>query len=181
MRWRPRSKHPPSLPVGPSQASSLPWRTVGPSSHSAPENHDLIWSDRAEDVAIPSTHMAEQPVRPVLYAREAFPVMHEVPRATCADSARAGCQSIGGSEKRFARRLEVSLIVVGSGTNDPERGSIEIRRPMCASVIQMVRSEPRWSLPRQGQRKCHNASTYRSRTCVTTGPIPSPRLVRVAS
>ena len=66
-----------------------------PGGHSAPENHDLSWSDRAEDVAIPSTHMAEQPVRRVLDAREAFPVKHEVLRATYADSARESFLEIG--------------------------------------------------------------------------------------
>ena len=57
-----------------------------PSQQSAPENHDLIWSDQAEDAAKHSTRMAEQPVRRVLHAREAFPVKHEVLRATYADS-----------------------------------------------------------------------------------------------
>ena len=127
MRWRQRSKHPQSLPVGPSQASSLPWRAVGPSSHSAPENHDLIWSDRAEDAAKHSTHMSEQPVRRVLYAREAFPVKHEVLRAPHADSARRRLELNFASGKRFAHRLEVSLIVLGPSTNDSEGGRYKIR------------------------------------------------------
>ena len=117
MRWRPRSKRSKSLPVGPSQASSLPWRTLGLSQQSAPENHDLIWSDQAEDAAKHSTHMAEQPVRRVLYGREAFPVIHEVPRATYADSARASWTWNTKFGRLFADRLELSLIVVGSGAN----------------------------------------------------------------
>ena len=117
MRWRLRSKHPKSLLIGPSQASSLPWRTLGLSQHSAPENHDLSWSDRAEDVAIPSTHMAEQPVRRVLDAREAFPVKHEVLRATYADSARESCKVIGESGNLSADRLEMSSSVAVSSAN----------------------------------------------------------------
>ena len=160
MRWRPRSKHPKSLLVGPSQASSLPWRTVGPSSHSAPENHDLIWSDRAEDAAKHSTHMAEPPVRRVLYAREAFTVKHEVLRAPHADSARAGCKAIGVSGRLFADPLDVSSEVPGYSRHCLCAGSIEIRCPMSAFYAQTVRTEPRWSLLRQGQRKYQDASTY---------------------
>ena len=160
MRWRPRSKHPQSLPVGPSQASSLPWRTVGPSSHSAPENHDLIWSDRAEDAAKHSTHMAEQPVRRVLYAREAFPVKHEVLRAPHADSGARRFNSNAESGKRFAHRIEVSPRVLGPSTNDPEGGIIEIRCSINACHVHTVRTEARWSLPRQSQRKYQDASAY---------------------
>jgi hypothetical protein len=168
VRWRPRSKHPPSLPVGPSQASSLPWRTVGPSSHSAPENHDLIWSDRAADAAKHSTHMSEPPVRRVLYAREAFPVMHEVLRATYADSGARRLELNRASVNLAADRLEVSADILGPSTNDPACRRYKIRRPVSATIGQRVLSEARWSLPRQGQRKCQNTSTNSSRTCVST-------------
>ena len=160
MRWRQRSKHPKSLLIGPSQASSLPWRTVGPAGHSAPENHDLTWPDRAEDVAIPSTHMAEQPVRRVLDAREAFPVKHEVLRATYADSARETWHAIGESVNLAADRIEVSLSVVVSSTNDPIQRRYKIRCPMSAFMCQTVRSETRMEPTGQGLRKCQDASTY---------------------
>ena len=65
--------------------------------------------------------MAEQPVRRVLDAREAFPVKHEVLRATYADSARETWSSIGESENLAADRLEVSVDVLGSSTNDSAR------------------------------------------------------------
>ena len=64
-------------------------------------------------MAIPSTHMAEQPVRPVLYAREAFPVMHEVPRATSADSGARELKMNAASGKCAADRLDVSSLILG--------------------------------------------------------------------
>ena len=76
--------------------------------------------------------MAEQPVRRVLDAREAFPVKHEVLRATYADLARESCISNRASVNLAADRLEVSLAGLGSSTNEPEAGSIEIRRPVIA-------------------------------------------------
>ena len=85
-------------------------------------------------------------MRRVLYAREAFPVKHEVLRATCADSARESWKSNRETGNLAADRLELSVGVLGPITNDPGPGSIKIRRPMSATLGQMVPSEPRWSL-----------------------------------
>ena len=88
-----------------------------PAGHSAPENHDLTLPDRAEDAATRSTHMAGSAVRAVLDAREAFPVKHEVLRATYADSARESCKVIGESGNLSADRLEMSSSVAVSSAN----------------------------------------------------------------
>jgi hypothetical protein len=85
-------------------------------------------------------------VRRVLYAREAFPVKHEVLRATCADSARESWKANRETGNLAADRIELSAGVLGPNTNDPDPESIKIRRPVSATLGQMVLSEPRWSL-----------------------------------
>lgn len=115
--------------------------------------------------------MSEQPVRRVLYAREAFPVKHEVLRAPHADSGARRLEPNRESGKRFAHRLEVSPRVLGPSTNDSDPERYKIRCPMSASCVHTVLSEARWSLPRQGLRKCHDTSTNGSRTCVSTAQV----------
>ena len=85
-------------------------------------------------------------MRRVLYAREAFSVKHEVLRATCADSARESWKANRETGNLAADRIELSAGVLGPSTNDPDSGSIEIRRPVSATLGQMVLSEPQWTL-----------------------------------
>ena len=127
---------------------------------SAPENHDLSLSDRAEDAATCPTRMAEGTLRLVSDAREAFLVLPEVPSAppSTVGAESYSAQTVSG--RLFADPLDVSGVVVVSHTNDSERRSNEIRYPMIASHHQTVRSVPRMEPTGQRQRQCQEASTH---------------------